>query len=107
MPRLRPIKEKRHGTFENSRYPGRILKEEFLDPAGISAGALARHLGLPRTRIERLVNEETGVTVDTAMFLARALGATPQFWMSLQNNFDIASADAEKFEGVERFPLSA
>jgi addiction module HigA family antidote len=95
------------GLLKIAVHPGRILKEEFLDPAAISAGALARHLGLPRTRIERLVNEETGVTVDTAMFLARALGTTPQFWMSLQNNFDVASADAERFESVERLQLSA
>ena len=47
-------------------HPGEILKHEFLEPMGISAGKLARHIRVPRTRIERLSNEETSMTIDTA-----------------------------------------
>ena len=73
-------------------HPGRILREEYLEPLGLSAGRLAAHVGVPRTRIERLVKEETPVTVDTAARLAAALKTTPQFWMHLQANFDLKAA---------------
>ena len=46
-------------------HPGEILRDEFLEPMGLSAGALARLLNVPRTRIERLVAEQTSLTPDT------------------------------------------
>ncbi|MHA7871440.1 MAG: HigA family addiction module antitoxin, partial [Hyphococcus sp.] len=58
-------------------HPGRILRDEYLAPYGMSAGKLAAHIGVPRTRIERLVKEETAMTVDTAQRLAAAFSTTP------------------------------
>jgi addiction module HigA family antidote len=55
----------------------------------MSAGALAKACGVPRTRIERLVGEQIGITADTALRLSRALGTTPELWMNLQNSFDV------------------
>jgi antitoxin HigA-1 len=76
-------------------HPGEVLREEFLIPLGMSAGALAKVCGVPRTRIERLVNEETGVTADTALRLSRAFGTTAAVWLNLQNDFDIRMARRE------------
>jgi addiction module HigA family antidote len=73
-------------------HPGEILREEFLVPLEISAGALARVCGVPRTRIERLANEETGVTADTALRLSKAFGTTAALWLNLQNDYDIRMA---------------
>ena len=73
-------------------HPGEVLKELYLDPLGLSPIALARRLHVPRTRIERLVREETAVTADTAMRLARAFGTTPDYWMNLQRAWDLARA---------------
>ena len=56
-------------------HPGEILREEFLLPLGLSAGALARRIGVPRTRIERVVKEETPITTDTALRLAKVVEA--------------------------------
>ena len=70
-------------------HPGEILREEYLGPLGISAGALARKVGVPRTRIERLAAEATPVTPDTALRLAKALNTTPQLWMNLQTSYDL------------------
>ncbi|HLS18773.1 MAG TPA: HigA family addiction module antitoxin [Paracoccaceae bacterium] len=70
-------------------HPGEILKHEFLDEMGISAGKLARHIHVPRTRIERLTKEETSMTIDTAQRLARAFGTSVEFWMNLQLNHDL------------------
>ena len=73
-------------------HPGEVLREEFLVPLNMSAGALAKACGVPRTRIERLVNEQIGITADTALRLSRALGTTPELWMNLQNSFDVKTA---------------
>jgi len=70
-------------------HPGEILREEYLIPLHMSAGALARQLNVPRTRIERLANEQTAVTPDTALRLAKFFRTTPEFWMNMQATFDL------------------
>jgi antitoxin HigA-1 len=86
-------------------HPGEILREEFLAPLNLSAGALARRLGVPRTRIERLANEQTSITPDTALRLARCFGTTAEFWMNMQSGYDIklaAAANADDLAQIER-----
>ncbi len=73
-------------------HPGEVLKELYLDPLEVSSMALAERLGVPRTRIERLVKGTTGMTSDTALRLGRLFGTTPQYWMNMQVNFDMARA---------------
>ena len=79
-------------------HPGEVLREEFLVPLKMSGGALAKACGLPRTRIERIASEQTGITVDAALRLAKALGTTAQLWLNLQNDYDvqIAKRDLDK-----------
>jgi antitoxin HigA-1 len=76
-------------------HPGEVLREEFLVPLKMSAGALAKACGVPRTRIERLTNEQTGITADTALRLSKALRTTPELWLNLQNSFDIKTSMLE------------
>lgn len=76
-------------------HPGEILKEEFLAPLALSAGALARRIGVPRTRIERVVKEETPITTDTALRLAKVFGTSPEFWTNLQSLYDLKIAEKE------------
>jgi antitoxin HigA-1 len=76
-------------------HPGEVLREEFLAPLKMSAGALAKACGVPRTRIERLTNEQIGITADTALRLSRALRTTPELWLNLQNSFDVKTAMLE------------
>ncbi|MEO0653404.1 MAG: HigA family addiction module antitoxin [Pseudomonadota bacterium] len=78
--------------LETPIHPGAVLKELYLEPLGISPIALARRLGVPRTRIERLVKGATGMTPDTALRLARAFNTTPAYWMNMQTNFEMAQA---------------
>ena len=73
-------------------HPGEVLREEFLVLLKMSAGALAKACGVPRTRIERLASEQIGITADTALRLSKALGTTPELWMNLQNSFDVKTA---------------
>ncbi len=86
-------------------HPGEVLREEFLVPLQMSAGALARICGVPRTRIERLANEETGVTADTALRLSKAFGTTPSVWLNLQNDYDVQVAKralGKQLDKIER-----
>ncbi len=76
-------------------HPGEILKHEFLAEMGISAGKLAKHIRVPRTRIERLCEEKTSMTIDTAKRLAKALGTSVEFWMNLQLNYDLLTSGPE------------
>jgi len=80
--------------LKNPSHPGEVLKELYLDPLEMSAIALARHLKVPRTRIERLVKGTTSMTADTAMRLAVFFGNTPEFWLNLQRGYDLAKARA-------------
>jgi addiction module HigA family antidote len=76
-------------------HPGEVLREEFLKPLKLSAGRLAKVCGVPRTRIERLADEQTGVTADTALRLGKALGTSAQLWLNLQNAYDVRVAERE------------
>jgi addiction module HigA family antidote len=73
-------------------HPGEVLREEFLKPLDVSAGSLAKACGVPRTRIERIATEQTPITPDTALRLSRALGTSPEFWINLQNTYDLQIA---------------
>jgi antitoxin HigA-1 len=73
-------------------HPGEVLREEFLVPLKLSPGALAKATGVPRTRIERIANEATGITADTALRLGKALNTSAQLWLNLQNRYDLETA---------------
>ena len=79
-------------------HPGEILREEFLSPLSLSPYALANAAGVPRTRIERLVREETALTADTALRLERVLGIDAAFWTNLQATYDLRMAQIERGE---------
>lgn len=91
-------------------HPGEILREEYLIPLKMSAGALARKLNVPRTRIERLSSEETAVTTDTALRLAKFFRTTPEFWMNMQASYDLkiqAQALAGELENIPEMDAAA
>ena len=70
-------------------HPGEILREEYLVPLRMSAGALVKELNVPRTRIERLVSGQTSVTPDTALRPAKFFRTSPEFWMNMQAGYDV------------------
>ena len=76
-------------------HPGEVLREEFLVPMKLSPFAVARAIGVPRTRIERLAREETPITADTALRLAKYFGTTAAFWMGMQAQHDLEQAEDE------------
>ena len=73
-------------------HPGEILLEEYLKPLGLSQNKLGRDLGIPAQRVNAIVRGQRAVTVDTALRLARYLKTSPQFWLNLQNHYDLEMA---------------
>ena len=84
-------------------HPGEMLREEFMVPLGLTAGKVARAIGVPRTRIERLAHEQTGLTADTAIRLARYFKMSEGFWLGLQTSYeiDVVHADAARMAEVD------
>jgi len=70
-------------------HPGDVLKEEFLTPLGISAYRLCMDIGVPQTRVSEILKGNRSITADTALRLSKYFGNTPNFWLGLQNDFDI------------------
>ena len=84
----------------NPPHPGSVLAEDYLRPNNMSPITLASWIRVPRTRIERLIRGEIGVTADTALRLAKFFSTTPEYWMHLQCDWDLARARKEP--GVSR-----
>ena len=73
-------------------HPGEVLLEEFLLPLNISQNALARAASVPPRRINEIVLGKRGITADTAVRLAAALGTSERFWLGLQADYDLEEA---------------
>ncbi len=76
-------------------HPGEVLLEEFLGPLGISQNALARAMGVPPRRINEIVLGKRGITADTAVRMALALGTSERFWLGLQADYDLEETHRE------------
>lgn len=90
-------------------HPGEILREEYLAPLSMSANALAQALKVPASRINDIVLERRGITVDTAMRLVRYFGGDVQTWMNLQTAYEIKRAEQELADRIanEVAPMAA
>jgi antitoxin HigA-1 len=77
--------------------PGELLKDE-LQELNLSLNELSRALRVPMNRISAIVNGRRAITVDTAIRLARYFGTSPQYWLNLQNAYDLESADRKAIE---------
>ena len=73
----------------NPVHPGEVLLEEFLKPMSLSQNRLSLEIGVHPRRINEIVLGKRRITADTALRLARYFGTSPQFWMGLQNDYDL------------------
>ena len=83
---------------------GEILVEEFLVPMGLTQGALAEAMGVPRKHVNELCNDRRAVTAPTALILARVFGNSADFWLNLQRRQDVWQAmhSPRERERIER-----
>lgn len=76
-------------TRSRTPHPGKILRQEYLEPQGITVNALAVALGVPGTRLHEIVHERRGVSPDTAARLARYFGGDAAQWLAWQAEYDL------------------
>ena len=79
-------------------HPGIILLEEFLQPMNITQETLATYLNISIKQINEIIQEKDKITPEIAWLLAQAFNTTPQFWMILQTNYDLALNKAKKIK---------
>ena len=84
-----PLETRRLPAKRPPTHPGEMLLEEFLKPLGISQSAFAERLGISFPRLNEIVRGKRGVTADTALRLARVLGMSADFWLGLQQDWDL------------------
>ena len=81
---------------KNPFYPGEILLEEFLVPVGLSQAEFARQISWTKARLNELIRGKRGITAESALDLAEALGTSPKLWMNLQATYDLDRALAAR-----------
>ena len=89
-------------TIINPIHPGEVLESEFLEPLGLSANKFAKHIQVPANRISSIINDQRGITGDTALRLSKAFKTTPEFWMNLQSHYDLEIAKDTARDELER-----
>jgi addiction module HigA family antidote len=92
-------------THRPPTHPGEMLLEEFLKPLGITQSAFARQLGVSFPRLNEIINGKRSVTIDTALRLARVTGMSTEFWLGLQQDWDLwhalRSKEADEIANLE------
>jgi antitoxin HigA-1 len=83
-------------------HPGEHLREDFMRPLGLSINALALALRVPATRILAIVKEKRRISSDTALRLARYFKTSPEFWLNLQTQYELANAERESLKEITR-----
>lgn len=73
-------------------HPGKILREEFIEPVGLSAYALAKALGVPLPRVNDIVREQRAISPEMAVLLSRYFGTSDGYWINLQSHYDLEAA---------------
>jgi len=90
-------------------HPGEMLLEEFLRPLEVTQRDLAEGIHVPYQRVNELVNQRRGVTPSTALRLAKFLGTSPDFWMNLQQRWDLyqaAQVESQELQSIKRLKLA-
>ena len=82
-------------------HPGEVLLDE-LEALEMSASALAEAIDVPINRVTSILNEQRGVTADTALRLARYFGMSAEFWLNLQKTFELRVAEVESGKAIEK-----
>jgi addiction module HigA family antidote len=83
-------------------HPGEILRDEFLEPMGISVYELAQAIKVPRSRANDIVRGRRALSTDTAIRLGRYFGTSPEFWINLQSRYDLDVADRTVRQRIEQ-----
>jgi len=84
----------------NPPHPGEILKEDYLIPLELTITQLAKSLGVSRKNLSEIVNQKTGISAEMAIRLSKAFNTTPDLWIGMQKEFELARALTKDHEIV-------
>ena len=84
--------------------PGEILTEEFLKPMGITAYRLSKDTGMPATRVSQILKGKRRITADTALRLSKYFGNSADFWLGIQDEYDLRHEQGRIESELERIP---
>ncbi len=84
----------------NNIHPGEVLLEEFLKPMEVSAYRLSKDTNIPQTRISQIIKGNRRITADTALRFSKYFGNSAQFWLGLQNDYDIEEEKSKNAEAI-------
>ena len=97
--------------MKNPPHPGRIVRQECIEPLGITITEAARSLSVTRQTLNNLVNGKAGVSPEMAIRLSKAFGSSPEVWLEMQMEFDLAQAEKKagqiKIERIKPKPVAA
>ncbi|MBV9217471.1 MAG: HigA family addiction module antidote protein [Acidobacteria bacterium] len=93
------------GSHLTAIHPGLVLQDE-LDEIGISQTAFAEHIGVLPKSINEICRGKRGISVEMAWKLSKALGASPNFWLNLQNNWELSQLDHRRVGRITRVPAT-
>ncbi len=82
--------------------PGEMLREEFLEPMGLTQQQLANGIGVSYQRVNELINGKRGITTSTALRLAKYFGTSPDFWLNMQRANDLYQVLKREAEQIEK-----
>ncbi|MGE5340787.1 MAG: HigA family addiction module antitoxin [Candidatus Omnitrophota bacterium] len=83
-------------------HPGEILSEDFLKPMDITPYRLAKETNMDRTRISEIIKGKRGISIDTALRFAKFFGNSPEFWINIQNHFDLQEKKRKLSEELDK-----
>ena len=79
--------------MKNPPHPGRIVRQECIEPLDLTIKDAAERLGVTRQTLSNLVNEKSGISPEMAIRLSKAFGSNPEIWLGIQMDFDLAEAE--------------
>ncbi len=93
--------------MKNPPHPGRIVRQECIEPLGVTVTEAAERLGVTRQTLNNLVNEKAGISPEMAIRLSKAFGSSPEVWLGMQMEYDLAQAETRRKDQRESNPRHA
>jgi addiction module HigA family antidote len=88
--------------MKNPPHPGRIVRQDCIEPLGLTITSAAKVLGVTRQALNNLVNGKAGISAEMAVRVSKAFGGSPDMWLRLQANYDLARLRADEID-VKRY----
>lgn len=93
---------KKTGKYREPVHPGLVLKEDLLDPCGMSINQLAKELHVPANRLSMIIGGKRSISPDTSLRLSRYFGFSPEYWLNMQMHYDLERIRRQSMKQIEK-----